>query len=71
MTENKYASKHEEFVGKVSAIINSLSLENGCNTPDFVLAEFLWDCLGAFDAASEHKEWLRNSGKIKVYIPEK
>lgn len=26
-------------------IINSHSLENDSNTPDFILAEYLWDCL--------------------------
>jgi len=32
-------------------LINQYSLENGSNTPDYVLAWFLADCLQAFDTA--------------------
>ena len=31
--------------------INTNSAENGSDTPDFLLAEFLTDCLAAFDKA--------------------
>ena len=31
--------------------INRNSAENGSNTPDFILAEYLTDCLTAFDRA--------------------
>jgi hypothetical protein len=36
--------------------INASSAENGSNTPDFVLAEYLTDCLAAFDKASRERE---------------
>lgn len=36
--------------------INRNSAENGSNTPDFILAEFLTDCLAAFDKASRARE---------------
>jgi hypothetical protein len=31
--------------------LNRHSAENGSNTPDFLLAKFLLDCLNAFDEA--------------------
>ena len=36
--------------------INCNSAENGSNTPDFMLAEFLTDCLTAFDRAVKARE---------------
>ena len=36
--------------------INRLSMENGSDTPDFILAEYLADCLSAFDKAVSHRE---------------
>ena len=35
----------EEIVSKFAEIINLYSLETDSNTPDFILAEYLWDCL--------------------------
>jgi hypothetical protein len=35
----------------IETAINSNSAENGSNTPDFMLAEYLTDCLAAFDKA--------------------
>ena len=43
---------------KIESAINRNSAENGSNTPDFILAEFLTDCLAAFDkAANRRKAW--------------
>jgi hypothetical protein len=44
------------FKQKLTALINSHSLESGSNTPDFVLAEYLVDCLATFDKASNKRE---------------
>ena len=41
---------------EVEHAINRCSAENGSNTPDFILAEFLTDCLAAFDKASRSRE---------------
>lgn len=35
----------------IADALNRHSAENGSNTPDFILAEFLMSCLAAFDAA--------------------
>jgi len=48
----------DEFRGQLENLINAHSLENGSNTPDFILAEYLTDCLRAFDKASKRRtEW--------------
>jgi len=37
--------KIEIFQKRLAGLINELSLENLCDTPDFILAEYLTDCL--------------------------
>jgi hypothetical protein len=38
--------------------VNAHSAENGCNTPDFILAEYLEGCLAAFDhAVNARSDW--------------
>jgi hypothetical protein len=36
--------------------INRNSAENGSDTPDFILAQYLTDCLAAFDSAVSLRE---------------
>lgn len=46
------------FREKLSSLINCHSKENGSDTPDFILAEYLGDCLVAFDNATKRRnEW--------------
>ena len=45
-----------DFRRELERVINCHSKENGCNTPDFILAEFLTGCLAAFDAAVNRRE---------------
>ena len=40
------------FKKELEALINKHSMENGSDTPDYVLADFLLDCLKAFDKAT-------------------
>lgn len=40
----------------IASAINRVSAENGSDTPDFVLAEYLVDCLSAFDKAVSRRE---------------
>ena len=37
-----------EFQEELAALINKHSVENETDTPDFILAEYLSDCLDAF-----------------------
>lgn len=41
---------------EIEHALNRCSAENGSNTPDFILAEFLIACLAAFDTASKARE---------------
>lgn len=51
------------FRKELETLINSNSMENGCNTPDFILATFLTNCLIAFDTAVRHREkWYSSEG---------
>ena len=57
-----------EFRKAIESAINCSSKENGSDTPDFILAEYLIDCLAAFDKAVRtrdqwygHEPWAINS----------
>jgi len=54
----------DEFRKELESLINRCSMENGSNTPDFILAEYLTDCLAAFDHAIQcrHRWW--NNGEM-------
>ena len=39
------------FRKDLESLINRYSIENGSDTPDFILADYLNDCLQAFDKA--------------------
>ena len=50
------------FRQELTKAINRCSMENGSNTPDFILAKYLMDCLNAYDNAVSRRDHLR-SGK--------
>jgi hypothetical protein len=42
----------------LAAVLNKHSAENESNTPDFILADYLFNCLAAFDRAmAEREKW--------------
>jgi hypothetical protein len=45
-----------ELTSKLRELLNCYCAENGCNTPDYILAGYLIDCLKAFDAAVNIRE---------------
>lgn len=45
-----------EFTKELEHLINCKSLENGSNTPDFMLAEFLSQVMAAFDTTVNARE---------------
>ena len=51
-----------EFRKELETLINSHSMENGSNTPDFILADFLTDCLQAFDKATVERHGWKTRG---------
>lgn len=52
---------------EIEKVLNRHSAENGSNTPDFILAEYLTGCLAAFNRATNAREkWHgRDSGELK------
>ena len=56
-----------EFRKALEMVINCYSMENGSHSPDFLLAQYLFDCLAAFDKAVMHREaWY---GRVPSYPP--
>ncbi len=49
-------NKIDEFRKELEFLLNSKSMENRSNTPDFILAQYLTDCLLAHDRAVNRRE---------------
>jgi len=47
--------KDSEFRKELKQLVNKNNMENGSNTPDFILADFMADCLAAFDSATNER----------------
>jgi hypothetical protein len=45
----------KKFRQELEEVINKHSMENGSDTPDFILAEYLTMCLRAFDVATKKR----------------
>ena len=49
-----------DFRSELSALLNKHNKEGGSNTPDFVLRDYLCDCLKSFDRATKRRnEWAK------------
>lgn len=59
--------KRELFEKDLAAVINRHCKENGSNTPDFVLARYLANCLDAYEAALRHKEIGEHKNKLEQF----
>lgn len=47
-----------DFRTALESLINEHSMENGSDTPDFILADYLYGCLLAFDKATKRRtDW--------------
>jgi len=54
-----------QFETELAALINKFSKENGSNTPDWILAEYLQRCLDNFNYTSRAREkWYGKSLSI-------
>ena len=52
---------------EIEACINRYSAENASNTPDFILAMYLMDCLWAFNRATNKREkWYGRDGALRM-----
>ena len=45
-----------EFKQQLEEILNRNSMENTSNTPDWVLAKYLYNCLQSFDIATQERD---------------
>lgn len=45
-----------EFERELASLLNRNSKENESNTPDFILANYLLDCLGAFNRVTVNRD---------------
>ncbi len=51
----------EKFKKELEDLLNRNSMENGSNTPDFMLAEFLANCLANFnETVGKRAKWYQN-----------
>lgn len=51
-------TKENKLRKEIETSINKYSMENGSDTPDFILAEFMTDCLRAFNRATvKRNKW--------------
>ena len=48
--------KAQRFEEELTALINSCSQENGSNTPDFILAQYVRGCLAAYNEAVKRRD---------------
>lgn len=63
----KEQRRKKEFRAELKSLLNRLSCENGSNTPDFLLAEYLHRCLEAFDSVVSSRE--RWYGRAEPLMP--
>jgi len=45
-----------DFISELHTLINKYGMENASNTPDFILAKYLANCLHALNEATEQRE---------------
>lgn len=53
------------FTRELAAVINRVSRENASNTPDFILAHYLADCLKAFERVIRARKTWNRTGKAR------
>jgi len=52
------------FESEIRSAINKYSAESESNTPDFILATYLINCLNAFNVAVKRREsWYKEDGQ--------
>lgn len=68
MQEEIIDPKYEELKKEIASVINRHSLENGSNTPDFMLADYMLGCLTVYEnTLRSREEWF---GRKRMRTPE-
>lgn len=57
-----------KFKKELTELINKHSLENGSDTPDYILAEFLERCLSSFDSAVLQRDYFMGKSRVNNVI---
>lgn len=58
-----------DFQKELEQLINRHSIENESHTPDFILAQYMMNCIFAFnDAVKARTEWYRPDGFYKERV---
>lgn len=56
----------DTFERRLEQLINEFSMENGSNTPDFILAKYLKDCLDSYNQAVKLREkWYGRAKEVE------
>lgn len=64
------AANSESLHADLADVLNRYSRDNGSNTPDFILAQYLANCLDAFDIAVQKRaQWFGRMDTIGGSIP--
>jgi hypothetical protein len=64
------AADDSNLRGDLSTVLNRYSRDNGSNTPDFILAQYLANCLDAFDIAVQKRaQWFGRMDTIGGSLP--
>lgn len=58
-----------DFISELRDLINKHSIENNSNTPDFILAQYLTQCLRAWNMAVTHRDKWYGSAKKEATEP--
>lgn len=61
----KDKTKRGDLVRDIAKVINKHSVENSCDTPDFMLAEYLVQCLAVFSGITNQRDSWHEAGSIK------
>ena len=61
----------DTFAKELETLLNRYNQEHGSNTPDFILAAYLMDCLLAWNQAVRHREqWYGRGATVLVtHVP--
>jgi hypothetical protein len=61
MVNKETSNEKLTFQEELEVLINKFSKENESNTPDFILAKYLDDCLDAYNSAVKRRDELRST----------
>ena len=62
LKDKAQAEIKKNFRKDLTRLINRYCIENGSNTPDFIIADYLISCLGTFNSAvNQRRNWYSGS----------